>query len=490
MKYTIKNFKINAKLFTFMFFLANHSLAQAEGHLLILGGGGEPQKESTIFDEAMRSFGNNLKKSKWKYEVSFNGGHRKTENILKNQYSKGKSPPTDFTNENFIKLIENYKNKILSGEIKSGDQMMIMINAHGAETSYQELTHSISLSGGAVTNLNTLEGSEKVSLDKLQEIVKLTNERGINLGIIDLSCHSGSTLKLKKNSTNTCIITASGPNHYGFTGTGSFINNFHKNIKPGTSLEEVFLKSRLDSKTPDYPMISTNENNKIATEVYKNISPYLYYYAPEADKMSSYVFMNSNPLQLCEREENFNKLIAKIDSLKSILHSNKNRFNTDELRNLLFNYKKSQDEIFKAIEKMGVLNLEKVETFIIPENSSSFLSQVKTKHTWSELLLYNFDNITTNYEKLLANSKSAPEKQDNQSMINLLKQLKTKKQQILTENPKLVNHQYHTDLMIKAMSNSEIMAKKIAAQEKRLYEELYRRDQSANPNDPCKKIIF
>ena len=198
-------------LFFLITFLSTTSLAYAENHLLVLGGGGEPKKDSTIFDNGINNFGENLKKSNWKYEVSFNGGHKKTESILQMHYSAGVAPITNFTQDNYAILIENYKNKILKGEIKSGDQLMIIISSHGAQRIPGDLTHSISASGGTALDLNKLSGSKLVSLDKLQEIVRLTNDRGIKLGLVDLTCHSGTTLALKNNAPNTCIVTASGP---------------------------------------------------------------------------------------------------------------------------------------------------------------------------------------------------------------------------------------------------------------------------------------
>ena len=478
------------KILKLITFLVSTQFAYAENHLLILGGGGEPEVASTIFDGGMKDFGYNLKKSKWKYDISFNGGHRKTEKILKKQYSKGETPPTDFTRENLTNLIASYKNKIVSGRIKSGDQLMIMINTHGAEKGSQEVTHKIALKGGAFTNLNSLAGSELVSLDSLQEIVELTNERGINLGIIDLSCHSGNTLELKKNATNTCIISASGPLHYGFAGRGTFTNNFLANLRPGVNLEEAFLKSRRDSTAVDYPMISTNTNNKIIKNIYAGITPYLYYNDPESDKLSAYIEQSSNPLQMCQREEGFHKLIAKIDGLKSVLNFNKKTFNADKLKSLLFEYKMNQDNILKAIEKMGVFNLQKFEEFIIPAKAGIYSLDIKMQITWQEILYSDLDGMIENYKESLRISTSAEDKKNTQGMIDYLKVVMSKKQQIITENPKLENYQEHVDVMIKSMDNSRKMAQKIAVQEKKLYEELYRQDQSADSNDPCKKIIF
>ena len=42
----------------------------AENHLLIFGGGGEPQGNTTIFDNGMNNLGKSLEKTKWKYEIT------------------------------------------------------------------------------------------------------------------------------------------------------------------------------------------------------------------------------------------------------------------------------------------------------------------------------------------------------------------------------------------------------------------------------------
>ena len=256
----------------------------AKEYLLLIGGGGEPNTETTIFDSGLFNFGKNLKKSKWNYNVSFNGGHPITEKILKNQYSTRKSPVTDFTSDNYTKLLESYKNNILNGTIKSGDQLMIIIYTHGAKGSDGQLTHSIAATGSSLADLNTLSGANLVSLDKLEEIVKLTNERGIYLGIADLTCHSGATLALKKNAPNTCIITSTSPDHLGYTGPDSFSDIFLKYLSRGQSLESIFLKARATSKDSSFPMISTDENNTIVSDIYKGISPYLFFNDFESDK--------------------------------------------------------------------------------------------------------------------------------------------------------------------------------------------------------------
>ena len=466
------------------------SMAHAENHLLVIGGGGEPARDTTIFDNGMENLGKSLEKANWRYEVSFNGGHADTEKILKKHYPNPSAPTTNFTQEKYAQLIEGYKKKILSGEIKSGDQLMIIVNTHGASKSAGQLTHRVSASGGAATDLNELAGSKLVSLDDLQEIVKLTNDRGIKLGIVDLSCHSGNTLALKKNAPNTCIVTASGPVHYGFAGSVAFPDKFLAALKPGKNLEEVFLEARLNSSDSGYPMISTSENDKIVNDVYNNITPYLYYYSPSADKMTPYVLANANQEQMCRRDEEFKDLMSKLDELKSVMKSKKNSFNADKLIDLLNKYKASQDKVLKATMVLGTYKLDNVENFPVPANSSYVLSNFKIKYTWKELIALDVDDSIATFEKFKKFSESKKGKDDNQAVIDFLKLVRTKKQQILTQNPQLKNVKKETEEIVKQIDKSYAMANKIALQEKVYYEELYRRSQTNNSNDPCKKIVF
>lgn len=480
---------MNVKCLSLTALLATTGLAHAENHLLVIGGGGEPARDTTIFDGGMEKLGKNLENANWRYEVSFNGGHSDTEKILKKHFSTPSAPTTDFTQENYAKLIEGYKNKILSGKIKAGDQLMIIVNTHGAQRTKGQLTHKVSTTGGAATDLNLLAGSKLVSLDSLQEIVKLTNERGINLGIVDLSCHSGTTLALKNNAPNTCIVTASGPVHYGYAGSIAFPDKFLAALKPGKNLEEAFLEARLDSTDSGYPMISTSENDKIVREVYNGITPYLYYYNPSADKMTPYVLKTANQEQMCKREEEFKDLISKLDELKSVMKSKRNSFNPDKLKELLKQYKESQDKVLKASMALGGYKLDNVETFPIPANSGNILSRFNTSYTWKELLAFDVDDSIADYEKFKKLTMSEKGKRDNQSVIDFLKKVKAKKQQIISQNPQLQTYKKDTNELVKLMTKSHSMANKIAVQEKVFYEELYRRNQSNNA-DPCRKIVF
>ena len=411
-----------------MTLLSMSNFAHAESHLLVFGGGGEPVGKNTIFDNGLMYLGNNVQDSKWKYNVSYNGGHSITEKILQTQFSQGASPATSFTRENFLNTIENYKKKILSNEIKSDDQLMIIISTHGAQRTNKELTHSISLAGKNAVDLNTLEGSDLVSLDVLQDLVKLTNERGIKLGIVDLSCHSGAMMALKKNAPNTCIISASGPNHFSFNGTRSFAENFVSNLLPGTSLETAYLQARVEAMDPSYPMISTIQNDQIVQNIYEGITPYLYYYDVKAEKLTSYMLDNEGHTQICKRENDFTNLISQIDALSNIMSTERYSADFDILKNLLIKYKKSQDEVLNTSKSMSIFELGKIETFSIPLNSRDLLSGFKVDYSWEELLEFDVDKRIAEYENYKKHSVAKKHKDDHQLIINFLTKVKEKKQ--------------------------------------------------------------
>lgn len=464
-------------------------MTYAENHMLVIGGGGEPQRDFTIFDTGMDTLGDNLGKANWKYQVSFNGGHAKTEDILRRKYTRPSAPTSNFTVDQYLALLKDYKAKILSGKIKAGDQLMIIIDSHGASNSTGMKTHLISATGGAAADLDNLSGSRLVSLDLLDEIVQLTNQRGIKLGIVDLSCHSGNTMGLKKNAPNTCIITATGPTHYGFAGPTAFTDKFLSNLTPGTNLEEAFLKGRMQSTDASYPMISTDAGDEIVRDVYQSITPYLYYYSPKTDKMTGYVIDTVNKNLICRREENFDRLMSQINQLSSVVKSKKNNFNADELKRLLTEYKKAQDKVIKGSMAMGGENLSRKESFKLPPNVKS-VNDFKLDYTWKELLELDVDKRIAEYEKYRNFSDSAANKAINQSVIDFLKTVNQKKQSIIAQYPKMKNFTEDTRNLVKQMENTRALADQIAVQERPFYEELYRRKQSSQANNPCAQIVF
>jgi hypothetical protein len=478
------------KSFLLLALLSSHTLF-AENHMLVVGGGGEPTGNTTIFDTGIKTLGKNVKNSSWKYQVSFNGGHSKTESILEDEFKNPISPTTDFTAENYNLLIRDYKAKILSGEIGPGDQLMIIIDTHGAAKVGSGKTHKVAASGGAADDLNNLAGTKLVSLDDLEDLVILTNEKGINLGIIDLSCHSGNTMELKKNAPNTCIVTATGPVHYGYAGPTAFTDKFLSKLKPGTNLETAFLKARSEATDPSFPMISTEENDEIVAEVYKSITPYLYYYDAKADKMTSYIQANANEQMICKRDEQFNDLISKIEMLQGAARG-RNGYDGADLKKLLTDYKKLQDNILTTANALGGSYLDKRETFSTPVNfkSTKPIPPASVDFTWRQMLNLNPESTIDYFEGRKKVAKTPREKAEAQAVIDTYKNVKIKRDQIMSTYPRIKEYEGETVKLTQQLTEGRALADKIVVEEKKFYDELYSHKQKPNTNDPCRKIVF
>lgn len=63
---------------------------EASKQFYFLGGGGEPQGDTTIFDGEVKRVGSFINSSGWNSTVSFNGGHAKTEDLIKSKMGKAK----------------------------------------------------------------------------------------------------------------------------------------------------------------------------------------------------------------------------------------------------------------------------------------------------------------------------------------------------------------------------------------------------------------
>lgn len=465
--------------------------------MFFIGGGGEPDGATTIFDGSVETLGKNLSGSKWKYQASFNGGHSNTESLLSQNFSNPVAPTTSFTEANYKKLIEDYTKKINSGEITSSDQLMIIINSHGAaksETNGEE-THRISAAdtkkSSGIKNYDNLEGSDVVSLDALAALVKLTNAKGIKLGIVDMSCHSGNTQALKKNAPNTCVITSTGPVHYGYSGPTTFNGQFVSNLKPGVSLEQAFLTARAAAQDYGYPMISTPEGQKISNELYPSVTPYLYYKNTNTDKLTNYIKNNSSDQLICQRENQFNDLISKIDMLQAAANGSKDGYSGEELKKLLSAYKAEQDSMLNVLNKMGSSVADTPE-FFAPKGVDpvKFPNDPRIlKMSWRNIATSDPDGTLAYFKGQLASTKNARDKSEYNSVIANWNQLKIKKAEILSKYPELANIEKKSKELTSKIANNYNTAAAIALQERKFYNELYKKNQTAS-NDPCREIVF
>jgi hypothetical protein len=457
----------------------------AERSLVLFGAGGEPASSSTTnFDNTLNSLDDYLQKNKWKTIINFNGGHSTTEAIRTMKFSDAINK-ADFTPNNYNSVIETYINKIKNNKMNRGDQLMIMIDTHGAIQTSGEKTHLIA---AGVTqdkkDLNKLTGMSLINLDSLKELTTLANDAGVKLAILDFSCHSGSSLSLA--NENTCVISSTGPNHFGYTNFGE---NFINKMKPGKSLEDVFLETRKKTIENAFPMISTPEGLSINKDIYQNITPYLYNYDfdPNKDKMSDYLLSMSTNEAFCARQFQYDLLQKQFDKLKAINALNMSTYapQINRIKKLIENYKALQDRYINFLRNMGSSELNRKESFkadsIYPGN-----------YTWKELIEADFDSLINTYKEYVAFSTKKMAKDKYTAAVEMYTSARKKKQEILTRYPNLKNYQDIFKKELSSINDTVKIARDIALEERDLYENLYNnaRDTKKGKNSPCKDFVL
>lgn len=226
--------------------------AWAKKEVVYFGGGGEPAGPSTIFDAAYHNFAPFSEGSGWAARSYFNGGHPESEAIAQKKFN-GKNKT--MTSKNVADEIASLKARILSGDLKRGDQVMVTLATHGLEPVKPQSTHSVA----------TKDGSFNV--DELAQLRNLAEQKGVSLAIVDFSCHSGHSLKLA--TDKTCVISASAGG-LSYNTSGDYIG---RNMKKGLTLEQAFLdgRSHPGAAVPAAPQISSEAGQK-ALEITKILS--------------------------------------------------------------------------------------------------------------------------------------------------------------------------------------------------------------------------
>lgn len=461
------------------FFIAFTPMASAKNHLLVFGGGGEPKdKPGTIFDKGLQGIADYTKRSpEVMTEVAFNGGHPETEDILNNRFS-GNIKKSPFEEADYKRLIQSYISKLQNKELVKGDQLMIMINTHGAEKQPQFKTHSIATSVGNPTNLNSLQGAHTVDLDQLEVLKNLAKAQGVKMAIVDNSCHSGNSLSLA--DENTCVITASGPNHYGFA---PFSENFIELMQNGKNLEDVFLEARAMDQTPSFPMISTPQGLKANALLYENMTPFLYYDDPKYDKLTPYLQAHSDERQMCLSEENFLSLLQTIDKIeetytttKKILWWTKTKKNLDlkPLKILLTQQQNALKEITKQMQDLKGGDINTLET-ITPKVDFYISPSVKMPQiSWGDLIKTDYDRMISSTSELLKNETDPYQIPSHKWNLSIYTQAKAKKEEILAKNPKLLSLTEKQKGLKKSILLNFETVQKIALEERKLYQAIYK----------------
>jgi hypothetical protein len=475
-------------LWAILFCLIIINKARAERSFLFLGGGGEPERKSnTIFDPTINLLDNYLNLNKWKNDISFNGGHKDSEALLKNKFKSANSK-SSFDKKNYNQLLEKYIKDMRSGKLKSGEQLLVFVDTHGAAKGPDESTHRISIgNGNAGADLNNLSGSDTISMDTMKTLVEVAKEKGIKLAILDMSCHSGSTLALANESN--CIITSTGPNHYGYAG---FSEGFIKNMKAGKSLEDVFLETRKADTSASYPMISSPAGLSINKTIYPNISPYLYYYndIKKNGKLYDYIIDESSSPSMCLRENQFKKLEATIENFQRIgaLGITMQNPRVKRILDLLREYKELQDKLIKSNKGLPMKELDTIVKFSDSVRLGNSELQTKMQYSWRNLLEIDCNQVIESAESEIKKTTDSNKKLELLSEISLHKKIKNKQEEFYAKNPNLRNFKQKMNADLKEMGKSFMLAYRIAEEERKIYDEMYK-DQGKTKNS-CKDFIL
>ncbi len=479
---------------------------RAENYLSYLGGGGEPKASTkTIFDDNLKALDTFSAENKnWNLELKFNGGHPETEKLIASGFPTA-ALKKSFEKTSLKETIATYARDINSGKIKSGDQLLVMINSHGGAATDSAKSHLIT--AGATDgplNLQTLAGAVGiVNLDQLQELIKLANDKGVKLGIVDFSCHSGNTLKLA--NEKTCVISAAGSDHFAYT---LFASDFTHNMKTGKSLEQVFLETRRKTADTSYPMISTTAGQEINSQLYPKLSPYLNFdkdlLNTVSRKLSDYVQLAAGSPQICDNEQNLKVLKQQLEALKQTMNAQHNleaAGEIDKLAAMVSAYKVKIDVKIEEAKQLGAVQFHSKEKVRLSGTGSykNLKGVLPHDFTISELLETDYDKVINRIQEAHNESvaKSTLEKSkhynhqiaDYAASVDLHNQARKKQQQLIKEFPKLKEYQTRFRAAMKGLTESSFEeVSEIAKQEKKIYDLWYR----SKPKKPeaCGEFIL
>ncbi len=492
--------------FLFLILFYNFCLVQAQEPkklLYIMGGGGEPQGSSTIFDSNLSLISHFVEKADWETTVSFNGGHSDTENIIKQKLKNARNVGS-FNEENYNLLVKDMIDKIKNGQLKNGDQLMVTINSHGAKKLIDEKTHRISLASSEAKNLQTLEGSSTVSLDSLEELANLASKNGVKLAIIDSSCFSGNLLNIKNN--DVCLISAAGRDQYGYAGnyvpfllgnyTNSFTSELFNSLKKGRNLEEIFLKARKVGPDPDFPMISTPEGKALNELLYRLIAPYLNFTDNKVDDFGAFYSKSNQDLtnSICSAKNNFDQLeifLTQLSKIKSAADESTLSTRSDFLklkdalvkyRNLQLEYEQSLKNLFEAKKEIqAILSRD------YPKDTD-FIKEINP----IDLLTIDFSDQINYWTGVYDDSR----KKNSEEVLFLTGVIDTlKKRNKMSFHVKIfLSEQARKHIedhvsFLKRSNNTFALARDVAYEAKRVYDQLYDEIKDKKSN-PCRDFVL
>lgn len=435
--------------------------------VVLFGGGGEGKKNSTIFDDSLKELAKKKQTLNLNIKSVFNTGHTETEAILRDEL---KVENSSFTSQNYDKTILELVNNIKSGKIKAGEKLLVIVDTHGGAKSEKHKTHSIAMTGANLSDLTKIEGEKSDSMDKLKVLSDLALANGIKLGILDFSCHSGNSLSLA--NQNTCVIAASGPNHFAYS---DFSKKFISEMQAGLSLEDVFLNTQKKYAAPAFPMISTKAGLSMNDELYSLISPYLNIVTEDglANKLQPYLGAVANQFGICQRESDYTILMKKIEDFVTINGKLTGQFSGEsDLVEALKDYKSYQDKMIAELQSYNHSKLNEDIQLEYYENSKSkgitvkkkFMEKLKVSDLF---VLYKFSNVADFEKELEIARNKKPKDQEAikqlEFVIDKYSRVEALRKKTLEENPEILKvKEFYKDLPSK---HAEIWSKASKVQE-------------------------
>jgi hypothetical protein len=243
--------------------------------ILFLGAGGEPVKknniviEETAFDFDLELIDQVNKKWNWRARVLHDGHHSRSFEKARAAFPKSKKLTTPAIKDELASLLQRMKDH----DGKNPLPLLIVISTHGFPITYKQKTHSIAT---ADYPIEFGQLAAEFNLDELQLLTEYAKEnphKKIHIGILDLSCHSGETLKLA--NAQTCVISATGAQIPSYSGAGHFSSEILKALSSSRNLEEAYLKAFSQFKGLETPLISTERGKYVQLRLEQLIAPYL-----------------------------------------------------------------------------------------------------------------------------------------------------------------------------------------------------------------------
>jgi hypothetical protein len=448
--------------------------AHAGRFMAYLGGSGEPPGQTTIFDPTITPIARYAFQGGYSVDVAFDGGHPTTEQIVSSNFPQSQNRL--FTAESYDAVIKQYEEMIRNNAVKSGDQLMLVIDSHGAKRGVADKTHVISTGTTQATDLLSLKGSEFVSLDRLLPLSKLAEEKGVRLAVIDLSCHSGASMPL--GNSKTCVISASGTDTFAYGGpaAGLFANTFTNTLSSAKNLEEAFLAARGQSRDRSFPMISTPEGMRLQDRLYPELFRYLNFRQEHNDKLAPEL-TESVTSGSCQQEEGqFRDLIK----LSKDIERATDGIDLENFRRSLAAYHDYRRNLQNELRQVGADVVGQMRRLCYTTTKCEDFPV-------SGLLAMNPDTQIEYFRRQMATEKNPKDKAHYQELIVFNQNAKIAREEILRQYPRINSYNSIIQNYPNIDKRTEQLAGNVAVESRKVYSLLYRRD---TPTNACRDFVL